>query len=71
MCVWLTKFEDFASRRKVLFGTDPERLEDDQAVFSRITEALERFYVLNKQPGSFPLRKGRTYAIFAAFKEES
>lgn len=29
----LAKFEDFASKRTVLFDTDPERLEDGQAVF--------------------------------------
>jgi len=55
----LTKFEDFASKRKVLFDTDPERLEDGQAVFSPITEALERFYVPNKHlEEALPLFQG-------------
>ena len=60
------KFQDFALQRRVLFDTDPGRLEDGQVVFSPITKALERFYVPdNKQPGSLPLPNGKTYVIYA------
>lgn len=61
----LTKFELYASKRTVLFDTDPERLENGQAIFSPITQALERLYVPNDQPDSLPLPTGRTYVIYA------
>lgn len=60
----LTKFEGYASKRTVLFDTDPGRLEKSQVVFSPITQALERFYVPN-QADSLPLATGRTYVIYA------
>ena len=60
----LTKFEGYAAERRVLFDTDPGRLDQSEVVFSPITEALERFYVAPGE-GALPLATGRTYVIYA------
>ena len=61
---FLTKLEGLASKRTVLFDTEPESLAPNHVVLAPIIQALEHLYV-GEGDNARPEPNGRTYVLYA------